>query len=127
MDGVRDAQVQDVHLRVVQDPSDVVGHAPDAELLGEGPRALGPEGRHPPEVDVDPPDVPVGLGVDPGDEPRPGQPHAHPWSLLRHHSSKPGSDPDFDVRAAAGYSAEPKFHSIPRTRPSRRWKCTVSG
>jgi hypothetical protein len=121
VDGVRHAEVQDVHVGVVQDPPHVVRHAPDAELLGEGPRALRPERRHPAEIDVDAPDVAVGLGVDPGDEPRPGQTDTHPGSLLRHHSSKPGSDPD------SSYSAEPKFHSIPRIRPSRRRKCTVSG
>ena len=89
-DGVGNAEVQDVHVRVVEDPPDVVGHALDAELLGEGPRPLRPAGRHPAELDVDPPDVPVGLGVDPRHESRPRHAHAHPRPLPPHHASSLG-------------------------------------
>jgi hypothetical protein len=94
VDGVRDAQVHEVDLRVVQDPPHVVGRPRGAELGGEGAGALRPAGRHPAQLDVDAADVPVRLGVDSRDEPRAHHPHADPRPLRRHHASL-----DIEVKA----------------------------
>ena len=84
VDGVRDAEIQDVDLGVVQDPLDVAGHGSHAELLGERARPLRPAPRHPSQVDVDPSDVPVGLGVDTGHKPGPHQAYMNSRPVLRH-------------------------------------------
>src|SRR5262249_15006992 len=139
-DRVWDAEIHQIDFGVLQDPPDVVGHALDTELRGERARPVWPVCRHPAELDVDPAHVPIGLRMETSHETGPDHAHPHPPALSPHPppslarvqilTSKhlgAGGGNCLEVKVSPRYSAEPKFHSIVRTRPSRRRKCTVSG